>query len=157
MKVAALHNITPIDTRRNSVRLVELNNGLIQFKETGESRHALVVMKNCISLVNDVIEYSKPIKLDECYLNYAKSFLEDSLDRQGRFNYFRDLDTDFSHYLMNELFNDFAPRFYGKQWFSTVVGVLVLKGLTIPDIEEKYKEFIQDPSHEQTTIYEYLK
>lgn len=158
MKVSELHSITPIDTRRNSVRLHELNNALIQFKKTGNTHHALIVMKNCITLVNDVLKYSKPIKLEDCYLNYGRSFLESSLDRQGRFNYFRDFDTDFSHYITKELYNDFAPRFYCKLWFSTVVGVLVLTGLTLTDITEKYRELISfnDSIYEQTNILEYL-
>ena len=157
MKVTELHNITPVDTRRNSIRLVELKESLIQFKKTNDLRYALVVMRNCITLVNDVRNYSKPIKLDVSYLNYAKLFKDSSLNRQGRFNYFRDFDSDFSHYLTNELYNDFAPHFYCKQWFSTVVGILIMNGFTFSDIEDKYQYFIQNPLHEQKTIYEYIK
>lgn len=156
MKVTELHNITPVDTRRNSVRLVELKEALIQFKKTNDLRYALVVMKNCLTLVNDVRNYSKPIKLDVSYLNYAKSFIDSNLNRKGRFNYFRDFDSDFSHYLTNELYNDFAPRFYCKQWFSTVVGVLILNGFTFSDIEDKYQYFIHNPLYEQKTIFEYI-
>lgn len=154
MKVTELHNITPVDTRRNSVRLIELKEALIQFKETNDLRYAFVVMKNCITLVNDVD--SKPIKLDVSYLNYAKLFRDSSLNRQGRFNYFRDFDSDVSHYLTNELYNDFAPCFYCKQWFSTVVGVLIMNGFTFSDIEDKYQYFIHNPLHEQKTIFEYI-
>lgn len=85
MKVTELHNITPVDTRRNSIRLVELKESLIQFKKTNDLRYALVVMRNCITLVNDVRNYSKPIKLDVSYLNYAKLFKDSSFESSGTF------------------------------------------------------------------------
>ncbi|MFY0519353.1 hypothetical protein ACOMCU_16220 [Lysinibacillus sp. UGB7] len=117
----------------------------LAFKSSKALYHALTVIKNCLSLVNDRLEYSAPIKLETCYRNFAKSFMESSLDCSGDFNDFRRFDRDYEQYFNWELSNDLAPRFYCKQWFSTVVGVLEILGYSLTEIEVMYYEFLNIP------------
>ena len=156
MKISKMHKATS-DERSNRERLIELREAYLSFKSTNELHQASIVMKNCLSLVNDRIEYSAPIKLDIYYKNFAKSFMDSDLDHSGRFNHFRDFDRDYEQYLKWELSNDLAPRFYCKQWFSTVIGVLEKdNGMTLSEIEQRYYEYIKHPGSVQTTIYEYV-
>lgn len=149
MDIVKMHSITS-DSRLNKERLIELKTEFYLYKETLETRHALQVMKNCLSLVNDVLEYSSPIKLDEYYKRLAQSFLDDESHFFSRFDY------DHGEFMKNGLHNDLAPRFYCKDWFSTVVGVLVLNGMTIQEIEHRYFSFIINPTNEQMTIFEFV-
>lgn len=155
MNVVKMHNVT-IDERLRRERLIELRDSFLAFKDSNSTNKAMNVIKNCLSLVNDVIDYSQPIRLETYYYKYAKSFIEDSLDYSGRFNFFRDFDRDYEHYLKWELSNDLAPRFYCKQWFSTVVAVLESNGMTLDEIENKYYDYLENPQLEQTTIFEFV-
>ncbi|MFD1736276.1 hypothetical protein ACFSCX_06815 [Bacillus salitolerans] len=122
MNVIKMHNKTE-DQRTKAIRILELKDSFLSFKESGEVSYAFNVLKNCLSLVNDVMAYSNPIKLCEFYQNYADSFIESSLDRkEGRFNYFNTFDYDHAEFYKWGQSNDLAPRFYGKQWFSRCLG-----------------------------------
>lgn len=106
------------------------------------------VLKNCLSLVNNVIEYSQPIRLDESYRNYAESFLT------GRYGYFDRFEYDHSQYLNYELSTDLSPRFYCIQWFSSIIGVLEVNGMHLDEIEKRYYEYLENPSCNQLTIFD---
>lgn len=149
MNVINMHKATS-DNRPNKERLIELRESLLAFKESKKINHAMIVLKNCLSLVNDVIEYSTPIKLDAYYKSYAKSFLEES------YSYFRRFEYDHREFMKNGLCNDLAPRFYCKNWFSTVVGVLELNGMTLEEIESRYYVHLEHPNYVQTTIFEFV-
>ena len=150
MNIIKMHEVT-FDNRTNKERAIELKRSFLDFKETREPHLALNVIKNCLSLVNDVLEYSKPIRVDAYYKNYAKSFIEDTSGYFNRFEY------DHNEFLKNGLNNDLAPRFYCKDWFSTVVGVLEIDGMLLNEIEEKYYAYLEHPNYEQTTIFDFVK
>lgn len=152
MNVTRLHKITS-DSRSRKERAIELKEAFINFKETNEIQSAFIVIKNCLTLVNDVLEFSTPIQLETYYFNFAKSFMKSSLDCSGVFNYFRDFEQNFEQYIKLELFNDQAPRFYCKQWFSTVVGVLEKQHrLSLSEIENMYCEWLERPLLEQLSL-----
>jgi hypothetical protein len=155
VNVIKMHKATS-DKRSNKDRVMELRESFLSFKSIENEQHAMNVLKNCLSLVNDVIEYSAPIKLDSYYKSYAKSFVESSLERRGQFNYFSRFDYDHKEFIKNGLHNDLAPRFYCKNWFSTIIGVLEIKGMTLEEIENRYYEYLEHPNYVQSTIFEFV-
>jgi len=155
MNVIKMHKAT-FDNRTNKERAGELRQSFLDFKASNEQRYALNVIKNCLSLVNDVIEHSRPIKLDIYYKKYAKSFMASDLDRSGLFNYFSRFDYDHREFIKNGMSNDLAPRFYCKDWFSAIIGVLESNGMTLEEIDSRYYEYLEHPNHVQSTIFDFI-
>lgn len=144
-----MHKLTA-DDRPKVERVIAFKQIFLDFKETKDIRTAMEGLKICLSLVNDVMEYTQPIALDPYYLNYAKSFIN------NRYGYWEQFEINHAHFLENELSNDLAPRFYCKDWFSAIVGVLTFNGLTLEEIEHIYYDHLDGIGTKQITIFEFV-
>lgn len=126
MDISKMHQFTK-DDRNFKERLQILKEKMISYFNSPELSEGIEIMKLCISLVNDHIEYSSMIRHDK---DYGSRPIDEA--EVLRFDY------DFNEFWKHQLNDERAYRFYCNKWFNIVVMSLRNEGHDLNSIEEAY-------------------
>lgn len=126
MNILKMHHLTK-DDRNFKERLQILRSRMNGYFISPELSEGIEIMKICISLVNDHIEYSNVIRHD-------KGYGSSPIDKENisRFEY------DFKEFWNHQLNDERAYRYYCNKWFNIVVMSLRYEGHDLKSIEDAY-------------------
>lgn len=125
MNIKRFHEIT-VDHRPQIERFHDLKETMLLFLNDSKLDYGINVMRICISLTNDYLYCSKPLKL-----RYTMP-IEPTEDDHFRFEY------DWNNFYYEQRSDETAYRFFCQGFFETVVRILYFKGFTDTEIENAY-------------------